>query len=199
MPLRTASVALLLGMAVCTLEAAAVSRQQADSLSKKLATIEQQGSTGRKPAAPRRTPLSEGELNSWFAYYAPALLPKGLAEPRVTIVDSRTLVGVAIVDLDAIAKSKASGRMFDVWNLIGGRVPVTVTGFLHADRGRMRFEMQSAEISGVPVPTRVVQDVVDYYSRTPDHPKGVRLDDEFTLPAGIQDIELSPGTAVVIQ
>ena len=62
-----------------------------------------------------------------------------------------------------------------------------------------RFEMQEAEVAGIPVPRRVVQELVDYYSRTPDHPKGVRLDDDFELPAGIRQIDLSPGAAVVVQ
>jgi hypothetical protein len=44
-----------------------------------------------------------------------------------------------------------------------------------------------------------VQELVEYYSRTPDHPDGHSLDDEFDLPAGIQTIEISPGAAVVVQ
>jgi hypothetical protein len=179
-----------------------VSKQQADSLAKKITLIEQHGASAPRPPtpkSPRRTPMSEGEVNSWFAYHAPPLLPNGLTEPRLTIVDTRKVVGVATVDLDAIAKSRQSGRTFDIWKLIGGRVPVTVTGLVNAHDGRVRFDLQSAEISGVPVPTRVVQELVDYYSRSPDRPNGLRLDDEFALPAGIRDIELSPGAAVVVQ
>ena len=108
-------------------------------------------------------------------------------------------VTVATVDLDAIAKARATGGTFDIWRLIGGRVPVTVTGLVNAHDGRVRFDLESAEVSGVPVPTRVVQELVDYYSRSPERPNGLRLDDEFALPAGIRDIELSPGTAVVVQ
>jgi hypothetical protein len=59
--------------------------------------------------------------------------------------------------------------------------------------------MESAELAGVPVPNRIVQELVDYYSRTPERPDGLRLDREYTLPAGIQAIELRPGLAVVVQ
>jgi hypothetical protein len=201
MSVRATMLIVILVLGFVALEGASVSKQQADSLVRKMTLIEEHGSAPARtsPASPRRTSLSEGEVNSWFAYHATPLLPKGISEPRLTIVDSRRVVGVATVDLDAIAKSRASGRTFDIWNLIGGRVPVTVTGFVHADGGRARFEMESAEISGIPVPRRVVEELVDYYSRTPERPKGVRLADEFTLPARIQDIELSPGSAVVVQ
>jgi hypothetical protein len=200
MTLRATTLTLIVAFGL-SLEGVTVSKQQADSLAKKITQIEQQGqaSAPKRAAGVRRTPMSEGEVNSWFAYHAPPLLPNGLTEPRLTIVDTRKVVGVATVDLDAIAKSRASGRTFDIWNLIGGRVPVTVTGLVNAHDGKVRFDLQSAEISGVPVPTRIVQELVDYYSRTPERPNGLRLDDEFALPAGIRDIELSPGAAVVVQ
>jgi hypothetical protein len=78
-------------------------------------------------------------------------------------------------------------------------VPVTVGGLLHTKDGRAKFDLQEAEVSGISVPRRIVAELVDYYSRTPDHPEGIRLDQEYELPAGIRQIELSPGTAVVIQ
>jgi hypothetical protein len=182
------------------LHGAGVSRQQADSLARKITVIEQRGSdAARTPRQSLRTSMSETEVNSWFTYHAPPLLPKGVTQPKVTIVGNRRVIGAAIVDLDAVAKSRASGRPFDVWNLIGGRVPVTMTGLVHAERGQARFEMESAEISGIPVPRRIVEEMVGYYTRTPDHPNGIQLDDAFALPAGIQAIEISPGAAVVVQ
>ena len=157
-------------------------------------------STSRAKAhAARRTSVTEAEVNSWFTYSAASSLPTGVAAPKVTIVGNRKVIGTATVDLDAVAKSRSRGGVFDIWSLIGGQVPVTVSGLLHAQGGRARFDLQEAEVSGIPVPRRVVEELVDYYSRTPDHPEGVRLDQEFALPAGIRQIELSPGTAVVVQ
>lgn len=196
---RVATLAAMLGLGLTALEGATVSREQADSMARKIALIEKQGKSAPRSAAPRRTAMSESELNSWFAFHAPPLLPNGLTDPRVTIVDRATLVGNAIVDLDAIAKTRATGGLFDVWSLVGGRVPVTVTGVLRAQSGRARFELQSAQVSGVSVPPRVVQQLVDYFSRTPSRPDGLRLDQEHALPAGIKGIELSPGAAVVVQ
>ena len=180
--------------------AAAVSKQQADSFARKLALIEQRSSTTQQAgAAARRIPVSEDELNSWFAYRAQPLLPQGLSEPRFTIVGNGKVMGVATVDLDAIAKKRSSGGTLDPWSLVGGRVPVTVSGVLHTDGGRGRFELQNADVSGVPVPKLLLQELVSHYSRTPDRPQGVRLDDEFELPANIQKIEVGEGQAIVVQ
>jgi hypothetical protein len=191
--------AIALAGGVAALDAAAVTKQQADSMAEKIEAIEQYGSQGARSGTRRRTPMSESELNSWLVYHAPPLLPAGVTQPRLTIADNRTVVGVMVVDLDAVARSRASGRSFDIWNLVGGQVPVTVTGVIHTAAGRGRFELQSADLSGVPVPPRVVQELVDYYSRTADHPDGVRLDAEYALPVGIQEIELTRGAAVVVQ
>ena len=59
--------------------------------------------------------------------------------------------------------------------------------------------LESATISGVPVPKTVLQQVVSYYSRTPEDPDGIGLDDAFELPAQIQEIRVQPGQAVVVQ
>lgn len=179
------------------LHGAGVSKQQAESLARKITRIEKHASA--KPRVPLRTPMTESEVNSWFTYNAPPLLPTGVAQPKLTMVGNRRVIGVATVDLDAVAKTRRSGRTFDVWNLIGGRVPVSVSGLIHAERGRARFEMESAEISGVPVPRRIVEEMVSYYTRTENHPNGLDLNSYFALPAGIQQIEITPGNAIVVQ
>jgi hypothetical protein len=186
-------------VALVGLEAAGQSRAQAESFARKVAAIQEHGAFAGASRPPRRTTVSEAEVNSWFLFDAPPLLPDGLAQPRLTLLGNRRVVGTAIVDLDAVARSRATGRTFDIWNFIGGRVPVTVTGVLHLERGQGRFDVQTAEISGVAVPLRVLEELVQYYSRTPDDPTGIRLTDTFELPAGITQVELRPGSAVVVQ
>jgi len=143
--------------------------------------------------------VSENEVNSWFAYRGQELIPKGVTEPKVTIIGNGRVMGVATVDLDAVSKKNASGGTFDLWKLVGGRVPVAVTGVLQTKGGRGQFDLQNATLSGVPVPKALLQELVSYYSRTADHPDGVRLDESFALPARIQQIEVGQGQAVVVQ
>jgi len=192
---------LALGACVCvtlTLHAAAISRQQADLFQRKIDVITRQGAT-RDRAGQRRTPVSEAEVNSWFAYRAPSLLPAGVAEPTITIVGNGKVMGTVIVDIGALAKQKSSGGTLDPLGYLGGRVPVTVSGVLRTDGGRGQFDLQSADISGVPVPKPVLQELLSRYSRSKDHPDGVRLDAPFELPANIQKIEVGAGQAVVVQ
>jgi hypothetical protein len=204
--MRTSTIlssAALLAFALVTVHGAADSPQAADAFARKIALIAQQGNvTTARPvpgAAVRRTPVTETEVNSWFTYRAEPLLPEGLSRPKITIVGGGKVMGAATVDLEAVGKSRSSGGTFDVWSLLGGRVPVNVTGILHTRDGQGRFELQAADISGVPLPRTLLQEVVSYYSRTPDHPQGIRLDDAFELPANIKQIEVGSGQAVVIQ
>ena len=193
-------VALVAGLAVtvASLEAAALSKQQADLFSQKIAQIALQGEAGQKPGT-RRTPVSESELNSWFTYAAKPLLPAGVTDPRVTMVGNGRLTGQATVDLDAIAKQKASSGGFGIWNLLGGKVPVNVAGTLHTKEGSATFDVESADINGVPVPKTFLQEVVSYYSRSPKNPQGVSIDGAFALPAAIRQIDVGAGQAVIVQ
>jgi len=192
-------VVLALTVALVPVFAGDVSRQQADSFVKKVAIINQRAAAPASAAASHRTIVSENEVNSWFAYRGQELIPKGVTEPKVTIIGNGRVMGVATVDLDAVSKKNASGGTFDLWKLVGGRVPVAVTGVLQTKGGRGQFDLQSATLSGVPVPKALLQELVSYYSRTADHPDGVRLDESFALPARIQQIEVGQGQAVVVQ
>ena len=195
------AVLLTIGVGLTSLHGAAVSRQQADAFARKVDAIERHGAVKdpRRDAAARRTPVSESEINSWFAYDGKPALPEGITQPTLSIVGNGQVAGRAIVDLDAVSRSRASGRTFDIWNLVGGRVPVTIAGVVRTRGGRARFELQDASIRGIPVPRMMVEELVSYYSRTPAHPRGRRLDDEFVLPAAIDRIEIGAGSAVVVQ
>jgi hypothetical protein len=193
-----------IGLALVALSAAVVqgsdaklTRQQADAFMRKVMVISDGG--GPAAASPRRTALSESELNSWFAYHAQPLIPEGVAEPRISIIGQGKVGAEAVVDLDAVAKRKATGGVLDPWSYVGGRVPVTVTGILHTKDGVGRFQLESAEVSGVPVPKTLLQELVAHYSRSENHPNGINLEAPFELPAGINHIEVGQGQAVVVQ
>lgn len=180
-------------------QAAAVTRQQSDAFSRKLGLITRHADITPPPAAGQRTQISEGELNSWFAFRSQRLLPAGVAPPTMSIVGNGKVIGDVTLDLEAYARTRKSGGVLDPWSLLGGRVPVTVTGLLHTKDGRGRFELQSASLSGIPLPKSFLQELVTFYSRTPDSPQGIRLDDPFELPANIRQIEIGAGQAVVVQ
>ena len=184
--------------ALVPLDAATVSKQNADRFAQKLALIQRQAEAKERVGA-RRTSLTDDEVNSWFAFTAPQLLPAGVSQPQVSALGQGRLMGQAIVDMGSVAKRKSSGGTFDPWSFVGGKVPISVTGVLHARDGMGRFELQSAAISGVPVPSTLLQELLTYYSRTPEKPQGVRLDAPFALPANIRQIDVGQGQAVVVQ
>jgi hypothetical protein len=171
-----------------------LSPQQADSFTKKIDTVVAQGT--RRGIA-RRTPVTETELNSWMTYRAQ--LPKGVTQPSISIVGNGRIAGRAVVDLDAVAKQRATSSALDPWRYLGGRVPVIVSGTLKTKDGVGQFELESAQLSSVQVPKFLLQQLLSYYSRTPDHPQGISLDDSFELPANIRQIELGAGQAVIVQ
>jgi hypothetical protein len=207
MSLRPAvsSVVGVAALAVVTLQAVGVSRQEADSLTRKINAIAQQGgltpsgTQGRSaPAvAARRTPVSESELNSWFAFKASPYLPAGVTRPTVTIVGDGAMIGGAVVDLDAVAKGRRGS--LDPLSFLGGKLPVTITAKLSTKDGQGRLEMQSAEISGVPVPSALVEELIAYYARSSERPEGLRLGEAFDLPANIRQIEVTRGQLTVVQ
>ena len=172
------------------------SRADAVSLQRKVTSITEFGA--RPTKQPRRTTVTENEVNAYLTYDALDQLPTGVVEPVITIIGPGRVEGRAVVDLDAVRKQK-SRTVLDPMNLATGRLPVTATGILTTSNGVGRFQLESASLGPVPIPKVILQEIVSYYSRTPENPAGIGLDAPFALPARIREIQVEPGRAIVVQ
>jgi hypothetical protein len=175
-----------------------VSRRDADLLKQKLALIAEQG--GAAPSERRvRTTVTEQEVNAYLVYEAQDYLPAGVVSPGVTMLGPGRVSGRAIVDLDQIREDRKPTSLLDPMRFLSGRLPVTATGMLATSNGVATFQFESADVSGVPIPKLLLQQMVGYYSRSAARPSGLTLDDPVVLPARIREIQLQRGQAIVIQ
>ena len=123
-----------------------------------------------------------------------------MKDPWVSILGDGRLSGRATVDLSQVGKDrKSSGGVLDPYNYLTGSLPVTADGVLRTKDGVANFSLESASISGVPVPVWMLQDIVTSYSKSETSPQGVAIDKPFALPAGIREIQLARGQAIIVQ
>lgn len=151
-----------------------------------------------KKAQPRSIPVTDIEVNSYLRYMAADQIPAGIVEPELNAIGNGRVAGRAVVDLDAVRKQKQRGWL-DPLAYLGGRLPVTAAGRLTTKDGKGQFLLESAEIRGVPIPKTVLQELLTYYSRTPENPDGLDMDAPFELPARIREIHVGSGTSTVVQ
>lgn len=198
-PLGAVIVALSVAVAVRAEDASA--RRDADAAKKKFADILAVGDlpASKTPRAVRRTTVTERELNAYLAYEGAAELPPGVVEPSVNILGAGRVSGRAVVDLDAVRKAKPPTGLLDPRTFLRGHLPVTATGVLKTGDGAGRFDLESASVGGIPIPKVILQEIVSFYSKSPDKASGLSLDDPFALPAGIREIQVQVGQAVVVQ
>jgi hypothetical protein len=97
-----------------------------------------------------------------------------------------------------VRKQKERGWL-DPMGYLRGQLPVTATGVLTTKDGVGQFQLQSAEISGVTVPKALVQELLTYYSRTPENPTGINMDDAFELPSRIKEIRVGKTASTIVQ
>jgi hypothetical protein len=165
----------------------------------KLTRIVAIGNTPRSAKrAAESTTVSDVEVNAYLRYHAQDQIPVGIVEPLLNAHGNGIVSGQAIVDLDAVRKQRQRGWL-DPMGYLTGRLPLTARGRLTTQNGIGRFELESAEISGVTVPKTMVQELLSFYSRTPETPNGINMDDPFELPAQIREIRVAPGAATIVQ
>ena len=177
---------------------AALSKADAARFQAKLAQIERNGGQPRRGGAPRATQVSDLELNSYLKFLAGAQVPVGIADPMLHAAGNGRVSGEAMVDLDAVRTQKKRAWT-DPLAYLTGKLPVTAAGTLTTQNGVGRFQLESAEISGLSIPKSLLQELLSYYSKSPERPSGINMDDPFQLPAAIQEIKVGQGTATIVQ
>jgi len=192
---------LVLTLAAAFAAGALPSKRDAASLKQKVDAInelaEKPGKSQR--TQPRRTVITENELNAYFQFDAADDLPVGVVNPSISILGPGRISGTAVVDLDAVRKASPPKSLLDPKNLLIGRLPLTATGVLTTSSGTGKFALESASVGSLPLPKILLDEIVSYYSRSPGRPGGVSIDDPFMLPSGIREIQVTRGQAVIIQ
>jgi len=173
------------------------SKRDAASLKQKVAAITAHAE--RPTTTSRRTIVTENEVNSYLVFEAGDQIPAGVVEPSIAVVGGGRLSGRAVVDLDAVRKQKAPTSLLDPMNYLMGRLAVTAVGTLKTSNGVGHFELESSSVGSLPIPKILLQEIVSYYSRTPEKPAGISLDDPFQLPARIREIQVDWGQAIIVQ
>ena len=186
-----------LATSVSSSAAPQISREQANSLARKIDAVNDNAAA--KLPGPKRTPITEPEVNSYLAFNLKEKIPRGLTQPQIRMVGNGQLVGQVFVDMDDVRRGRSSGGIVDPFNYISGQVPLTVRGVLTTWNGKGQFQLTRAEMNGVPLPKTIVQELVSFFFRTADNPKGLNLDEPFNLPAKIREITVNPAESVVVQ
>jgi hypothetical protein len=194
---RFVALLLLLGLTGAAMAAPQLSKEQGDSLARKIDGINKNAAT--EPVRSKTTPMSEPEVNSYLAFNIRDKIPRGLANPEIRIVGDGQLAGRVFVDMDEFKRHRSSGGFLDPLSYITGQVPLTARGVLRTRDGKGQFQLSSAEIHGVPVAKPIVQELVTFFSRTPENPNGFNLDAPFNLPAKIREVPVKQGQALVVQ
>ena len=171
--------------------------QLGDAFAKKVVLVQEHANQGVKK--PRSTTFTQAETNSYLKYNATALLPTGMTQPEITLIGQGRLSGKAIIDLDIVRQKTSSGGWFDPTSYLTGKLPVTASGRIITGDGKARFEVERAEVSGLPIPRSFLAQMVNFFTRTPDNPKGSSIDDTFEMPAKIRSIDVESARFTVHQ
>ena len=190
---------LLLSVIVSATAVAAMplTSELAESFETKIVAVQANAATRAK--APRPTPFNEDETNSYLKYKSGPLLPTGLTEPVITLHGEGRVTGRAVVDLDVVRQKQSRGGWFEPTSYLTGKLPVSAVGRIVTAEGKGRFELERADVSGLPVPKSLLAQMVNYFTRTADNPGGSSIDDTFELPAEIRRIDVTSGRFTVVQ
>jgi hypothetical protein len=194
-------VVLLVGLPALLLTGASHATQDrstadADLMRKKLATIVARAEHKTAPRqSPLRTTFTDREANAYFKVDGPDFLPPGVMSPVVTIDQGGKVSARAMVDLD----KALTPSVFNPLSWFGGKTEITAMGTVRGENGKGHLQIERATLSGIAIPKSVLQQVVSFYTRSPEMPNGFNIDEPFELPSKIRSVETAKGQATVVQ
>ena len=194
---RLLTVVLILCLNALNGQAGLLSRQEGDRLQQKIDAIVK--NSALSPVPVKKTAVSEAELNSYLNLNLRQKVPPALSKPEVNLLGNGGLAGRVYVDIDEFKRQRGTRGLMDPFSYLSGEVPVTARGVLRTRGGRGQFQLSSAEIYGVPLPKPVLQELVTFFSRSPERSRGFDLDSPFDLPAKIRELMVTQGEALVVQ
>jgi hypothetical protein len=177
--------------------AVALSRQDGDRLQAKIDAIVKNAAAN--PPKATEFSIAEQEANSYLVFNLKEKIPKGLADPEITMIGDGALAARVLVDMDEVKQRRQPRSLIDPLNYLSGQVPVNARGILRTREGRGQLYLRSADIGGVPLPKPILQELVGFFSRTPQKPNGFDIDAPFDLPSKIREISVRAGESVVVQ
>jgi hypothetical protein len=74
-----------------------------------------------------------------------------------------------------------------------------MTGRLNGVGGQGTFDVDTASLGNVPIPKVFLQELISFYSKSPDYPDGILLAKPFPLPARVREVQIARGAATVVQ
>jgi hypothetical protein len=170
-----------------------LSWEEADSLDRKLATIEERQK--QKSRKSQTIQVTEGELNSFLNLSYASELPKGLSDIEVRFGHER-IEAKGSVDVDQV-KGKVATPNWSPISLLGGLVPIELSGKLVNADGFGTIELDSAYVASIRVPISVVEQMVASSTRSEKHPDGFDIHAPFRLPYSVNRVRIEPGKATL--
>jgi hypothetical protein len=189
--------ALLFILCMSSSLAIALSRQDGDRLQAKIDAMMKNAAAS--PPKPREFSVPENEANSYLVFNLKEKMPQGLTNPEITMIGDGALAARVLVDMDEVKRRRQSRSLIDPLNYLSGQVPLNARGILRTREGRGQLHLRSADIGGIPLPKPLLQELVSFFSRTPQNPNGFDIDSPFDLPAKIREISVRTGESVVVQ
>ena len=170
-----------------------LSWQEADSLTRKLAVIEERQKAGSRRG--QTIQVTQGELNSYLNLAYAAQLPKGVSNVDVRLGHER-IDAKGMVDMEQV-RGVATPPAWSPLTLLGGQVPVELGGRLVNADGFGTIEWDSVYVASIRVPISVLEQMVVSATKSDKHPDGFDIHAPFRLPYSVNRVRVEPGKAVL--
>jgi hypothetical protein len=82
---------------------------------------------------------------------------------------------------------------------MSGMMEIALIGSVRGSGAQGIFDVETASLGNVTIPKILLQELITFYSKSPEFPDGITLTKPFPLPAAVRDIIITRGSATIVQ
>ena len=149
--------------------------------------------TGRvRPGSEVR--LSARELNAYADHEIAQVAPQGIRQTALELGNGVASAS-ALIDFGRVRRAQGKKPGWLMSKLLDGERPVKITARVRSGGGQMQVDVQSVEVSGIPIEGSVLEFLIQHYLRA-YYPQA-RVGEPFRLGGGVERVDVRPGDVAI--
>ena len=142
--------------------------------------------------------VTQSSINSFFHFKGSDLVPQGVRFSKCELLGEGRVFASVTVRVEEVL-SRVESDMLDVLRFLKGNVEISVMFSVSAEKRIGQVTLESVRIGSIAIPSSILVTLIRSYTRSDEIPNGFDLESRFSLPYGIERIQVDKGVVSVVQ
>lgn len=141
---------------------------------------------------------TQSSINSFFHFKGSDFLPHGVHGLKCELLGEGRVFANVTVGVEEVL-SRVESDVLGVLRFLKGHVEISVMFSVSAEKRIGQVTLESVRIGSIAIPSSILVTLIRSYTRSDEVPNGFDLESRFSLPHGLERMQVDKGVVSVVQ